>query len=151
MEDDGAEGGRPPHAWSGWGFPRWAIFFMVPGVAAPLLILVFILRTDLAHDEQSCPFTPVTTQRLDAGVSVREDMRTCLEGVQERRFVMLRGNSQKVLGRRRFDPEAFADGYSWRAELTEAGEVRVHVTNPGHPQQSFREGNAEDHAAWNSR
>ena len=46
---------------------------------------------------------------------------------------------------------AFAEGYSWRAELTDDGEVRVHVENPGHPLRSFREGNAADDAAWNSR
>jgi hypothetical protein len=78
---------------------------------------------------------------------VREDARHCLPGIEERRFTAVRGTNERVLGRRRFASTAFApDHYSWRAELSPQGEVRVTVDNEGHAQGVFREGTLEERA-----
>ena len=78
------------------------------------------------------------------GVAVREQVRRCLPEVEERRYLVVRDGGVKVLGRRRFEPAAFGDGYGFECDVSEAGEVRVVVRNPGHPDQPFREGTPED-------
>jgi hypothetical protein len=127
--------------------PRWLIWVLIPGVAGPVLILAFIFVSELAHDEARCPYIHTSTKALNSEVSVREDERTCLPGVQERRFTAVRGAQEHVLGRRRFSSTAFApDHYQWRAELSQQGEVRVTVDNAGHSQAVFREGTADERA-----
>jgi hypothetical protein len=127
--------------------PRWMFYVLIPGFAGPLLILGFIFASELAHDEARCPYTYTSTKALNGAVSVREDARTCLPGMQEHRFTVVRGAREHVLGRRRFASTAFArDRYQWRAELSPQGEVRVTVDNAGHAQAVFREGTAEERA-----
>src|SRR3954464_12274190 len=127
--------------------PRWLLYVLIPGFAGPVLILAFIFISELAHDESRCPYARTSMKALNSAVSVREDMRTCLPGVQERRFTAVRGAEEHVLGRRRFASTAFApDRYQWRAELTPQGEVRVTVDNAGHGEAVFREGTAEERA-----
>src|SRR5688500_14706695 len=87
--------------------PRWMKFLILPGVVAPVLILGFIFVSEIAHDEARCPYARQSDQQLAAGVSVREDARSCLPGVEERRFSAVRGNAERVLGRRRFSSGAF--------------------------------------------
>jgi hypothetical protein len=123
------------------------VYVLIPGFAGPVLILAFIFMSELAHDEARCPYKPTSTKALNAEVSVREDARTCLPGVEERRFTALRGANEHILGRRRFARTAFAPGhYQWRAELSPQGEVRVTVDNEGHAQAVFREGTADERA-----
>ena len=155
---DGAQDGAggdgeeaQPDTGSNWALPRWAIIAMIPGVAAPLVILGFILRMEYAHDEERCPFTPVATRALDADVAVREEARGCLPDVEERRYLVVRGRRSELIGSRRFAPAAFGAGYAWRAEVSEGGEVSVYITNPGHPERMYREGTAEDEAAWQAK
>jgi hypothetical protein len=127
--------------------PRWLVWVLIPGVAGPVLILAFIFVSELAHDEARCPYTHTSTKPLNSEVSVREDARSCLPGVQERRFTAVRGAQEHVLGRRRFASTAFApDHYQWRAELSPQGEVRVTVDNAGHAQAVFREGTPDERA-----
>lgn len=127
--------------------PRWLIYVMIPGFVGPVLILVFIFASELAHDEARCPYVHNSTKSLSDQVSVREDRRSCLPGIEERRFSVIRGANEVVLGRRRFARGAFApDRYQWRAELTSQGEVRVTADNAGHAQGVFREGTAEERA-----
>lgn len=121
--------------------PRWAIYLLIPGLIGPVLILVFIFITETAHDEARCAYVKGATQELAGGVTVREDVRSCLPGVEERRYTALRAGSENVLGRRRFRASAFAPGaYSWKANISEQGEVRVDVRNEGHADAVFREG-----------
>ena len=147
-EETPGDGAGDGQAGSKWALPRWAIFAMIPGVAMPVLILAFILRVEFAHDEGRCPFAEVGRRALDGGVAVVEQARSCLPDVQERRFVVVRGQARTIVGSRRFAPAAFGEGYSWRAELSEEGEVSIHLVNPGHPDRSFREGTAADETAW---
>jgi hypothetical protein len=125
--------------------PRWVKFLIMAGGVAPVLILGFIFVSELAHDEARCPFSRQSDQRLSVGVSVREDARSCLPGIEERRYSALREGSERVLGRRRFSRDAFEPSrYRWRAELSAQGEVRVTVDNDGHAQAVFREGTPAD-------
>lgn len=127
--------------------PRWLVYVLIPGVAGPVLILAFIFISELAHDEARCPYAHTSTKPLNPQVSVREDARSCLPGIEERRFTAVRGADEHVLGRRRFARTAFAPGhYHWRAELSPQGELRVTVDNEGHAQAVFREGTATEHA-----
>jgi len=151
MTEQGDDGPVDDAPGSNWALPRWAIFAMIPGIAAPLVILAFILRMEYAHDEQRCPFSPVDTRRLEGGIVVREEARTCLADVEERRFIVERAGASTLLGSRRFAPAAFGPGYSWRAELSEAGEVSVTIRNPGHGERAYREGTAEDEEAWQGK
>lgn len=125
--------------------PRWLMYVLIPGVVGPVLILVFIFVSEIAHDEARCTYTRASVQKLDDRVSVREDARSCLPGIEERRFSLVRAGAEQVLGRRRFASAAFARGqYQWHAELSPRGEVRVTVDNPGHTQAVFREGTPEE-------
>lgn len=127
--------------------PRWLFWVLIPGFVGPVLILVFIFASELAHNESRCPYVRNSTKSVNDQVSVREDRRSCLPGIEERRFSVVRGANEQVLGRRRFARSAFAPGhYEWRVELTTQGDVRVTVDNAGHEQAQFREGTAEEHA-----
>jgi hypothetical protein len=127
--------------------PRWAIYLMVPGFLGPLLILGFIFVSETAHDETRCPYQTLEVRPLSASVSVREDRRSCLWSVEERRFSVLRGPEEHALGRRRFDSAAFGRGYGWTASLSPDGEVKVQVHNVGHGEATFREGSKDEQAA----
>lgn len=121
--------------------PLWLrIILVIPAIVAPLGILLFIARAELAHDASRCPYDEVEVRQVGPGIRVREDMRRCLEGVEERRFTVLRDGEARPLGVRRFAPEAFeGDGYGWEAQQEESGRVRVTVTNPGHRPRDFLE------------
>ncbi len=144
--------GRPsvqePDGWSeGPPLPRWVLWLMLPGIVGPLLIFGFIVVTHRAHDEARCPYHEITQRSLGSGAIVREEARSCLAGVEEHRYSLLRGAQRQVLGTRRFDAEAFAPAaYRWSARVTPQGEVQVVVHNPGHDDVLFREGTAEEHA-----
>lgn len=116
----------------------------LPAVLGPLVIFIFILRTESAHDEATCPYASVSERALQDGSRIVEERRTCIEGVEERRYVLFRGDHKQVLGRRRFDEAAFDEGYAWDAGVSDAGEVQMHVQNPGHDPMDFREGRADE-------
>ena len=128
--------------------PRWVRYLAIPGLVGPLLILVFIFVTELAHNESRCPYVSGETRALNAQVSVREDSRNCLWDVEDHRFTVVRGTDEHVLGRRRFRKEAFAAGnYKWSAELDAKDQVHVLVQNEGHAEAQFREGTVQERAA----
>jgi hypothetical protein len=128
--------------------PRWARYALLPGVLGPVAILGFIFVSERAHDEARCPYVAGETRTLGSGVLVREDSRNCLFDVQDHRFSVIRGDEERVLGRRRFRAEAFAPGhYAWTAALSDEGEVQVVVTNEGHGEAAFREGKPSERAA----
>jgi hypothetical protein len=127
--------------------PRWVFLLAIPGFLGPVLILAFIFRSELAHDEARCPYAEVSAQTLPGDIRVREERRSCVQDVEERRYSSIRGGEARVLGRRRLPTEAFeGPKYAWKAGLTEKGEVRVVVNCPGHPEAVFREGKPEEFA-----
>ncbi|MET0388037.1 MAG: hypothetical protein ABW321_18840 [Polyangiales bacterium] len=127
--------------------PRWARYVLLPGLVGPVLVLGFIFVTELAHDEQRCPYARGEARSLSEQVVVREDSRNCIWDVEDHRYSVVRGGQEKPLGRRRFRASAFAAGrYAWQAELSDQNEVKVRVKNEGHTDGVFREGTAEEQA-----
>ncbi len=133
--------------------PRWVFFLAVPGFLGPLLILAFIFRTEIAHDEARCPYVQVSERALSADVRVREERRSCVPDVEERRYSAVRAvgaasEEAIVLGRRRLPRDAFlGPKYVWQAQLRDDGQVYVEVDCPGHPKAVFREGTPEEEAS----
>lgn len=122
-------------------FKKWLPLLALPAVAGPVIGLVFVVRTELAHDESTCPYQLVSQRRLSDGALIVEQKRQCLEGVEEHRFLLRREGNEQVLGRRRFAPEVFeAPGFSWDGGVDDAGEVHIVVQNAGHEDALFREG-----------
>jgi hypothetical protein len=125
--------------------PRWALWLMLPGIVAPLVIFVFIVATQRAHDPERCPFRELERREVSQDASVVEETRSCVKDVQERRYSLLRGTERRVLGERRFDAQAFAVGhYRWSVARTAQGEVQVVVHYDGHEDVLFREGTTEE-------
>jgi hypothetical protein len=123
------------------------LWVALPAAVMPIGILGFVLVTEFAYDEARCPFREVARVTVAPGVAVVEDGRSCAGDVEERRWTLRRAGQARVLGMRRLDREAFAPGgYRWNAVVSEAGEVRVVVHNPGYGEVLFREGTAEEHA-----
>lgn len=131
---------------SGLPLPRWVLWLMLPGIVGPILIMGFIVLTQLAHDPVRCPFREYSRQRLGTELSVLEEARSCLPQVEERRFTLLRGSQTQVLGARRLREAAFASGYHWSAAQGQGGEVKLTVHNDGYGDLSFREGTAQEKA-----
>jgi hypothetical protein len=132
--------------------PRWMLYLVLPGAIGPLLIFLFIVLTERAHGTESCPFRELTRREVAPGVQVVEDARRCLDDVEERRYRVLRGGVERLLGSRRFEPSAFQGaGYRWQAELASTGEVTVQVRNPGHAPAAFREGTEEERRTGRAR
>jgi hypothetical protein len=139
---------REAQRWSeGPPLPRWALWLMLPGIAGPALIFTFIVLTERAHDAGACPFRELTRATLSDGAQVIEHGRSCVAGVEERRFQLVRGGRTRLLGERRFDAADFAsDRYRWEAKLGPKGEATVRVHNEGHPDLILREGTTEERA-----
>jgi hypothetical protein len=132
--------------------PRWALWLMLPGIVAPLVIFGFIVLTESAHDDSRCPYRELTRRQLGAEIAVVEQVRSCVANVEERRYALQRGASSRVLGERRFERAAFAPArYSWSATISAQGEVQVVVRNQGHADLLLREGTAEEHEKGISR
>lgn len=113
---------------------------LLPGVGMMLLMGYFIARSELAHDEVDCPFVSGGERSIEGGLSIREDARRCQDGIEERRWVLLRpGEPERELGRRRLHRELFEDeGYGWTTTI-EGDAVVVTVRNPGVPDGELRE------------
>lgn len=127
--------------------PLWAkLLIVLPALGFPVVILLFILRNEYAHDESRCPYEVLTVERHDAGIEIVEERRSCLSNVEDRRYSARRSDSVHVMGKRRLPPEAFKKpGYQWTAELRQ-GQMHLTVITNGHPTAEFREGTAEERA-----
>lgn len=120
----------------------WKRPLLIVLATAPLFVVAFSLflmsRTELAFDEERCPYVRGEERLVREGVSVREDTRTCAPGVEEHRWVLLRqGEEPLELGRRRLDAQYY-DGYTWTAR-EEHGRVTIEIQNPGQDPRTFRE------------
>jgi len=138
---------EPTTSDSGLPLPRWVLWLALPGAIAPIAIFAFILLTEKAHDEASCPFRELTRRTASEGVDVVEESRRCIDDVEERRFVVVRNGQRQPIGERRFAPALFApDVYSWEIKVSEQGETHVRVAQKGHGAVVFREGTASERA-----
>lgn len=83
-------------------------------VLTVLVIFGLILRSESAHDEQACPFAHKSEQRM-GDVTVREEARSCLPEVEERRWLAARaGEAPYELARKRLDKARFApERFAW--------------------------------------
>lgn len=123
---------------SGWKRPILIVLATAP-IGLAIFSFVFMARSELAFDETRCPFRNGEVRLVREGVSVREDSRTCEEGVEERRWVLMRdGEEPREIGRRRLASTYFENGYGWSAS-EEQGRVRLEIRNPGHDPRVFRE------------
>jgi hypothetical protein len=147
MNDENKEEPRLPDIIENFKLPLWAkLLIALPAIGLPVMILLFILRNDVAHDESRCPYEVLTTQRVDANTEVIEERRSCIEGVEDRRYSVRRPDSLRPLGVRRLPPDAFeVPAYKWTAELRQ-GQMFLKVVTKGHPDADFREGTEKERA-----
>ncbi|MFM2420771.1 MAG: hypothetical protein RL385_5494 [Pseudomonadota bacterium] len=81
-------------------------------VALVVVVFALIVRTERAHDETACPFAAGEKRALE-DVVVREETRSCLSDVEERRYIVIRGDKLHYeLGRKRLPKSVFA-AYRW--------------------------------------
>ncbi len=124
-----------------WWLPIIVVLGALPAVLA-LIIFGVIVRYSVAHDEARCPYEPGETRTLRDGVSVREDARSCLDEVDDHRWVVLRdGYDELPLGNLPLMGEA--DGFTWEARLDE-DRVVVDVTIRDRGELTFREPERDD-------
>jgi hypothetical protein len=117
-----------------------AIIAVAPSVLLVVIIGIFVARSELAHDESTCPFRDVGERPVIDGVTVLEQMRRCQDGVEERRWIVLRGPNRREIGRRRLHQPLYEpERYSWSAEMRD-GFVHIDITNSGIDPAEFREG-----------
>jgi hypothetical protein len=147
MNDDNREEPRLPDIIDNFKLPRWAkLLIALPAIGLPVVILLFILRNDVAHDEARCPYELLTAQRIDSSTEVIEERRSCIDGVEDRRYSVRRVDSLRPLGTRRLPPKAFEPpSYKWTAELRN-GQMFLKVITNGHPDAEFREGTEQERA-----
>jgi len=136
-----------PEAIENFRMPLWGkLLIALPALGFPLVILLFILRNDYAHDETRCPYVALTSERISADAEVVEERRSCVDGVEDRRYSVHRKDSTRVLGTRRLPPSAFQKpDYRWTAELRD-GQMHLKVIAKGHPVADFREGTDAERA-----
>jgi hypothetical protein len=124
---------------------KWlAVIAVAPAVILVLLIAAFVARSELAHDESTCPFEEVGRRDLGGGVIVIDEGRSCQEGVEEHRWVVHRGGATREIGRRRLMSDLYAEErYRWTATVDD-GQVRIAIENDGTESARFREGEPGD-------
>lgn len=121
---------------------KWlAIVLVVPSVVLFAGVTGFVAWTEWMHGESRCPYHPMSTETLTGGVRVVEESRRCVSGLQERRWVLLKGSvGRRVLGTQRLKQVEFQRdrGYRWECGESERG-VRVQVTHPNAASVEFFE------------
>jgi hypothetical protein len=114
---------------TGWKRPLLIALATAP-IGLLAIIMIFIVRSEMAFDESRCPYRAREERTFREGTRVREDARTCQDGVEEHRWVLVRdGRPPLELGRRRL-ASRYYDNYRWSIVERE-GRVRVEVHNRG--------------------
>lgn len=120
---------------------RLGIFISASSVGLVLLVLVFVIRNEHAHDETRCPFR-LAERRPVAGAEsfVIDEKRECIEGLEEHRWTVERGGVRvREIGRRRLATRFFTpQAYSFVATETERG-VLIVVENAGAKSMRYSE------------
>ncbi len=114
-------------------------------VSSSLLVaasVVMVVRQERAHDEARCPFVLVA-ERRDGVVVVRDEARSCTDGVSEHRWVLVATPSGEPVpfevGRRRLASRMFEPAAYTCRVFAEDGKARVRVENRGAPPVTYRE------------
>ena len=83
-------------------------------VLTVLSVFVLILRNESAHEETACPFKGWSERAFDGGV-VYEEQRSCVEGITERRYRVVRAGAPGYeLARKRLASDRFEQPrYRW--------------------------------------
>ena len=109
-------------------------------VAAVLAILLFIVRSESAHDEVTCPFVKRSERTLE-GALVVEETRSCLPEAEERRWLVSRSGQKPVeFARKRLPKEHFTDDHAvWVLSLDEQKKVVLTLRVDGKVASEFHE------------
>jgi hypothetical protein len=109
-------------------------------VAAVVIIFMFIVRSESAHDEASCPFVK-RSERTFEDMLVVEEARSCVPEAEERRWLLAReGKPQVEFARKRLPKEHFTEGRAvWVLELDAAKKVVLKLRVDGAEISEFRE------------
>ena len=108
------------------------IFMSVTSVLMVAFTLFMIIRNERAHDESRCPFVAAETRSVADGIGVRDDTRTCIDGLTEHRWLVLReGQAPFEIGRRRLGTDAYSAARYRFTSSVEGQHVRVRVENRG--------------------
>jgi hypothetical protein len=115
-------------------------------VLTVLTVFALILRNESAHDEKTCPFTPVGERAFEGG-KVVEQMRACVDGISERRYLVERpGQKSYELARKRLASDRFDPGrYRWELTTDAKKRVLINMFVDGKPSSEFREEDAAPH------
>jgi hypothetical protein len=128
--------------------PRWVLWLALPGLLGPVAIFAFILRSEAVHDPERCPFTQRERREVAAKVFVIEEARSCVEGLEDRRYSVERNGHVRVIGERRLPADELADNHHrWVAEIKE-DEVQVTLVTESRGEVLLREGTPEERAKY---
>ena len=113
-------------------------------VVAVLAILLFIVRSERAHDEMSCPFARRSERTLEGAVVV-EETRSCLPEAEERRWLVSRNGSAPLeFARKRLPKEHFSgDRAVWVLSLDDKKQVVLTLRVDGKVASEFHEADAK--------
>jgi hypothetical protein len=112
-------------------------------VVAVLAVLMFIVRSESAHDEISCPFARRSERTLE-GALVVEEARSCLPEAEERRWLVSRGGGKPLeFARKRLPKERFSDDRAlWVLSLDDKKQVVLTLRVDGKLASEFHEADA---------
>ncbi len=112
------------------------------GLMVMLVLIIFglILRSESAHDEASCPFANLS-ERTHGDAHVIEESRECIDGVEERRWLVARaGQETYELARKRLEKSRFAESrFLWKIEQNEQEKLSIHLVVDGQTLSEFHE------------
>lgn len=109
-------------------------------VATVLAIFLLILRSERAHNDDACKFEP-SEQRTLGAVQVAEERRSCLPGMEERRYLVKRqGKPSYELARKRLPSAHFTKPrYVWNVREDKAQLLVLRIDVDGKMSSEFFE------------
>lgn len=112
-------------------------------VAVVLFVFATILRHESAHDETACPFKGWSERAFAEGV-VYEEQRTCVDGITERRYRVVRtGKPGYELARKRLATDRFDQSrYRWELVTDANAQLIVKIYVDDKLSSEFREEDA---------
>ena len=123
-----------------FGRPKLAVAILLPGALLLVVALLFVARSEWAHSEERCPFQIEERRSAPDGGVVFEEVRSCEDGVEERRWRVVNSEGEeRVFGVRRLPGQMFGpDAYRWESGWEDGG-LTITVENEGAETRTFRE------------